>query len=209
MDVSQKNPDWHVLLIGGPSAVGKTTVSKRVGLSCGVPWMPVDDLRLAFRRASARLPSGTDALYYFDDAPHVWRQQPEALCKALIAVGEALVAPLEAVIENHVDTSSPVVIEGDGIIPSLFSRPSVTERKATGAIRAVFLIEPDESKVLENILSRGRGITGQTQEELRTEARAKWLFGQWLSQEAERHNLEVMEPRPWETLVNRLVDQLA
>ena len=62
---------------------------------------------------------------------------------ASIKVGKALSAPLEAVIENHVDSSEPVVIEGEPILPDLLSRTSVAERAQNGAVRAVFLAERD------------------------------------------------------------------
>ena len=201
-----KNRDWRVLLIGGHSYSGKTTAAKSIGLALGVPWMMVDDLRLAFQRACVRLPRGTDALY-FDKIPHVWQGQPKELCDALIAVGEVLSAPLEVVIENHVDQSLPIVIEGDGILPSLLSRPPVVER--VGAVRAVFLVEPDESVILANMPASGRHIAGMTQKELRNEVHTKWLYGQWLAREAARYNLPVVEPRPWETLVERLIGRLA
>ncbi|MFC1947776.1 hypothetical protein ACFLXY_07655 [Chloroflexota bacterium] len=200
---------WKVLLIGGISAAGKTIISKRLGLSLGLPWMQVDDLLLAFQRASASLPSGTEAMYYFVNTPNVWQRQPQELCDALIAIGETISAPLEVVIENHVDTSAPIVIEGDGILPSLFSRQSMITRTDTGEIRAVFLVEPDESVILTNMVGRGRGITVRTDEELRTEVHAKWLFGQWLVREAASYNLPVLEPRPWETLADRILGKLA
>ena len=115
-------------------------------------------------------------------------------------------APLEVVIENHVDQDIPIVIDGDGILPALLSRPSVVERARM--VRTVFLVEPDESQVLANMPVRGRHPEGITQDELRNEARAKWLYGQWLAQEAARYNLPVIQPRPWETLVQRLLDHL-
>ncbi len=130
-------PDWRVLLIGGHSTSGKTITSKRLDLALGVPWMQVDDIRLAFQRARARLPEHTDALY-FDKTPHFLRRPPEGQCDSLVAVGEVLSAPLEVIIENYVDQSAPIVIEGDGILPSLLSRPPVVESAAF--IRAVFII---------------------------------------------------------------------
>ena len=51
----------------------------------------------------------------------------------------------------------------------------------------------------------GGWTAGRTQDE----ARARWLHGQWLAREAARYNLPVMEPRPWETLVGRVIDHLA
>jgi hypothetical protein len=41
--------------------------------------------------------------------------------------------------------------------------------------------------------------------ELRTEAHVKWLVGQWLVDEANRYSLPVLEPRPWETLIHRIM----
>lgn len=170
--------------------------------------MQLDDIRLAFQRASASLPKGTDALYFFIDTPNVWQRQPEELCNALIAVGEILNAPLEVVIENHVDNSDPIVIEGDGILPSLFTRQSVHKRVSAGAVRAVFLVEPDESAILANIVDRGRGIRTRPDDELRTEAHTKWLFGQWLIRESQYYNLPILEPRPRDTLADRILAQL-
>ena len=193
----QDDPNWRVFLIGGHSSVGKTTVAKRIGLSLGVPWMMVDDLRLAFQRARVRLPEGTDALY-FDKEPHFWHRPPEEQRDALIAVGHVLSAALEVVIENHVDQSAPIVIEGDGILPSLLSRPPVVERAAM--VRAAFLVEPDESEIQRNVLARGRAGD---------QARGIWLFGQWLAQEAAMYDLPVVEPRPWDALVERLTDVLS
>jgi len=99
------------------------------------------------------------------------------------------------------------LIEGDGILPSLLSRPHVVERAAF--IRAVFIVEPDEAAALENILERGRAAAGRTQEELENEARARWLFGQWIVLEAARYDMPVFEPRPWETLAERLIYNVA
>ena len=160
--------------------------------------MMADDLRLAFVRARVTLPENTEALYILDHEPRAWRLQPEVLRDALVAVGEVLSAPLEVVIENHVDhaESDPIVIEGEPILPSLYARPSVRERVAAGAVRAVFLVEPAESAILENIRDRGRPIGDQTPDEQRTEAHAKWLLGKWLAREAANYDLPVIEPRP-------------
>ena len=125
---NQKRFDWLVLLIGGHSGSGKTNAAKHLGLDLGVPWMMVDDLRLAFQRACVQLPKETNALY-FEKTPHFWRRQPEEVCDALVAVGEVLTAPLEVVIENHVDQRIPIVIEGDAILPSLLARTPVAERE--------------------------------------------------------------------------------
>ena len=85
----------------------------------------------------------------------------------------------------------------------------VSERIGPAVIRAVFLVESDESTILESVVQRGREMAGLTQDDLANGARAKWLFGQWLAQEAARYDLPIVEPRPWDTLVERLIDRLA
>ena len=202
-------PGWYVLLIGGHSGSGKTTLAKEIGLALGRPWVQADDLRLAFRRAEASLPGGAEALHYFDDDPHVWQKDPIILRDALVQVGQALSAPLEAVIENHVDTCDPIVIEGEGILPGLLRRTSVAERAATGSVRSVFLVEPDASEILINIRARDRESTPHDDSERHTEAKAKWLFGQWIVAEADRCGLHVIEPRPWSTLAERVAESVA
>ena len=199
--------DWHVLLIGGHSAAGKTTAAERIGQSLGVPWLMVDDVRLAFQRAKVSLPGETEALYA-DVQPDFRRRTPEEQCTALIDVGSAMSAPLEAIVENHVDQRAPIVIEGDGILPSLLSRTPLLERAAW--IRAVFIVEPEESALRAALEARGDSwVAGRTQAEIRAMASGKWMFGQWIAAEASGRNLPVVEPRPRDTLPDRLMAAVA
>lgn len=78
-------------------------------------------------------------------------------------------------------------------------------RATGGRVRAIYVVEPDEGAILANIVARRRGMTEWSEEEVWTDARAKWLYGRWLAAEAYRHGLPVVEPRPWETLVERIL----
>lgn len=198
-----RQANWKVLLIGGSSGVGKTVAARKLGQRLGASWLQVDDLRLALLRSRVTLPEKTYALYFFQNHA-AWNLPPEQFCEGLIAVGELMSPAIEVVIENHVDTHAPVIIEGDAILPSLVARPEVQRRMQNGQVQAVFLVEPEEDVLLSNILARGRGIDRYTVTEAQTEARAKWLYGQWLAREAQRLSLPVLESRPWETLVERI-----
>ncbi len=200
-----RQTNGEVLLIGGASGVGKTRVAKQLGLRLGASWLHVDDVRLAFQRSRVTLPARTEALYFFEETPALWTLPPERLRDGLIGVGQVLSPALEVIIENHVDTVAPVVIEGDAILPSLLSRPSVRDRVSKGHVQAVFLVEVEEEVVFTNIVARGRGLGERPETELRTEARAKWLYGQWLADGARRSGLPVLKPRPWSTLVERIL----
>lgn len=60
-------PARTVLLIGGASGTGKSTVAHQLGLQPGIPWLQVDDLRLALERSRVTLPENTAALYFFPE----------------------------------------------------------------------------------------------------------------------------------------------
>ena len=198
-------PPWDVLLLGGHSGTGKSTVAERLARRYGMAWLMADDLRLALQRSRAVLPTPeATAALRFHATPGWWRHRPERLRAALIADGEALSPALEVVIENHVDQRLPVVLEGDAILPALLARPPVRTCAAGGRVRAVFLVEPDETLLLANVLARGREHTWMTEAELRAVVRGRWLYGQWLTDQARRAGVPVLEPRPRDTLAERI-----
>jgi len=207
-DVSRHTPpvDWTVLLVDGPSGAGKSIVARQIGLHLGFPWLEVDDLRLAFQASGVTLPEKTEDLYLFTEKiPDIWNLPPERICDALIAVGEVMAPAIEVVVANHCDHAGPILVEGDGILPSLAARPLMNQYLTSGQARMVFLVEPDEQVLYTNMVARGRGIAERADVELHTEARAKWLYGQWLTEEAWRYNIPVLAPQPWETLVERIM----
>ena len=206
---SAHSPSWSVLLIGGASGTGKSTVARQIGRDLGMPWYQVDDLRLALQWMEASLPAETEALQYFahiEEKPHIWKQPPEALCGMLIAVGHMLRPAIAAIIDNHISQNNPIVIEGDGILPSLLDHRHVGLHVETGKVSRIVLAEPDQATLLANMRERNRGQGYMTDADVTTEARAKWLFAEWLAQEAARRNVPVVESRPWEALVRRVLD---
>lgn len=135
----------------------------------------------------------------------MWHLPPERLRDGLIGTGMAMSPAIEIATASQIDHAGPAIIEGDNIIPALAAYPLMRERVAIGQVALVFLVESDEEVLLGNMLARGRGMAGRSDAEHRTEARAKWLFGQWLIAEADRHGLPVVKPRPWETLADHIV----
>ena len=72
-------------------------------------------------------------------------------------------------------------------------------------MRAVFLVEPDEERILSNLRARGRGFDEWGLEEQRAFAHASWLYGEWLAREAHAYNLPVLGVRPYESLLERIL----
>ena len=195
-----------VLLIGGASGTGKTTLAKALSASLGIAWVQVDDLRLALQRSNVRLPTAqaTEALYYFERTPDVWSLPAERLRDGLIATGEAMIDAIAIVVENHIVQNDPAVIEGDGILPSLLAHPGLRTYAATGHLRAAFLTSASEDELLRSMIDRGRGVPDRRPDELARIAAMNWLFSAWLEADARRRNLPVIPTGPRDTLVERV-----
>ncbi len=102
----------------------------------------------------------------------------------------------------------PVVLEGDGILPAMAARRIVSGMGVGYAVRAIFLIEPDLEALVANRRKRSSAVS-VPESALRNEARASWLYGLWIREEARRHGLPVLEVRPYETLLRRALPALA
>jgi 2-phosphoglycerate kinase len=203
--------DWRVLLIGGSSAAGKTVVAQELARRFGVSVLLVDDVRLAIQQVTT--PAQIPDLHIFVSDQEAAQRTPELMRDGLVAVGRAIAPALKIVVAHHVVVpgAGPIIIEGDGILPELASQRRFDELKhfwglQTGReVRAVFLFETDEETIFQNMHTRDRGFQDLAPDEQRTIARASWLYGQWLRQEALAHELPIVPARPWATLTERVL----
>jgi 2-phosphoglycerate kinase len=193
---------WEVVLLGGASGVGKTSVSYRLARHFGVGLTEVDDLHILL--AQLTTPEQLPLI-------HRWRTHaaPDHVTAAKISVhlqdvSQALAPGLAAVIANHLETSTPIVLEGDFIAPELAARASYLGERNAGRVRAVFLHEPDEQQLAANYRAREPANGPQAKR-----AHVSWLHSQWLAHEAGRLALPVVLARPWETVLERVVAALS
>ncbi len=184
---------WQVLLLGGASAVGKTSVGYRLAHRYGVGLTEVDDFQAILERMTA--PEQYPELHFFRARPDEWQQmnEEERLAHG-IRYAEVMADALELVIANHLD-GSPVVLEGDFLLPALAVRPAYDGVPAAGRVRGLFLYE-EEAQIGRNYLAReGRPQPGR--------ARASWRYSEWLRREAERLGVPTIAARPWDTVLER------
>jgi 2-phosphoglycerate kinase len=188
---------WQVLLLGGASGVGKTSVSYRLARHFGVGLTEVDDFQVVLEGMTT--PAQQPVL-------HRWRTHPEELRRmndeqrlaSILRYSAVMAEALELVIANHLETRRPLVLEGDFILPSLAVRPSYGQVAAGGEVRAILLYEGDEAQLRRNYLLR----EGQEQQ---ARARASWRHSEWLRQQAARLGLPVVAARPWDTVLARCI----
>lgn len=188
--------EWDVLLLGGPAGTGKSSISRSLARRFGAGVTEVDDLVLFHRTLTT--PSERPLLHFWDTDPRAATLTAEQIVEHTVEVARYLLPGVAAVIADHLEFRTPVVLEGDFLLPQSVS-DSASLLGGRDAVRGVFLVEPDEAQIVANLLSRERQAGPQ---ELR--ARVSWLYGRWLTEEAERRGLPVVPPRPWETLVERV-----
>ena len=196
MDERAENErSWDVLLIGGASGTGKTSVSYPLARRYGVGITEVDDLHIALERLTT--PEQQPLLHYWRTNPEAAHLSAEQILELLIGICRVMAPAVEAVIANHLDTHTPIVLEGDYLLPEILN--AVGDR-----VRGVFLYEPDESQIFDNLRAREPDIDDPAKR-----ARVSWLHGQWLKDDCQQSGLAALPSRPWDSLVDRIGEVVA
>lgn len=177
-------PPWTVLVIMGSSGTGKSSAAKSIARRFAVPWLQVDDLRLAIESMNVSLSQGTDELYFFGREQDVWRRPVDEVRQSLIDVAGLLVPAVRIVIGNHLALDEPVVLRRwDPSGPR--QRPNAPSL--------------DRIRCASILLCGG----GQRTPVVREHHRAG--PGRWLRESAFRSDVPVVESRPFATLADRIV----
>ena len=112
---------------------------------------------------------------------HYWRLQTEEALRMddqaqldfYLRYAKTLEDALALVVGNHLQSHTPIVHEGDFILPSLALRETYGEEPANGQVRALFLYEEDEAQIAQNFRERhGSDQSRRT--------RTSWCVNQWL-----------------------------
>lgn len=193
---------WQVLLLSGASGTGKTSVSYRIARHFGIGITEVDDFQVMLEHMTT--PEQQPALHFWRTHPAPDQLSAEEIMEQGLSIREVMAPGLEAVIANHLESNTPVVLEGDFIHPVLAAQTTFGDQPNGGQVRSIFLYEADEQQILANFLRREPEAGPQV-----TRARVSWLYGEWLKQEAERYNLPMVDVRPWDTLLERILTVLA
>ena len=189
---------WDVLLIGGASGTGKTSVSYQLARSFDVGITEIDDFQVILERMTT--PEQQPVLHYWRTHPEAMQLPPESIVALTVSVAETMAPAIEAVIQNHLETKTPVVLEGDYLLPATAVRTNYGVVTNDGRVRALFLFEADEAQIAKNY-SRREPAEGSAA----LRSRVSFLYGNWLRTEAQRYGVPTVESRPWESLFDRVV----
>ena len=107
-----------MLLIGGASGVGKSSVAYPLARQTGVNLTEIDDFKIVVETLYS--PAQQPALHYWRtnwDEFFAWPD--ETMLAHSIEVGGIFRPALSAVIEDHLSENSPVLLEGAFLVPEL------------------------------------------------------------------------------------------
>ena len=186
--------DWMVLLIGGPSGTGKSSIAYEISRFYGVSVLEIDDIYLSVKAVTdaGRLP----AIHRWDGGEDWQTAGIQGNVSWLIDVGREMIPALKAIVQRHIEDKVPVIIEGDFISPDLVK---LLDRPLA---RAVFLRE-DIPQIVENYRTREGG------EPQRFRAEVSAAYGRWIEDSCGRIGCPVIAARPWETALVRVLDTLS
>ena len=183
--------DWDVLLIGGASGTGKSTVANALARRFDIPVTPVDDIVTALMALST--PEQQPALHRFWTEPGAFDWPAERIVELTIEVVRVLTPGVRAVIDDHLESAAPVILEGDYLSPALVAPDD-------DRVRAVFIHEADESAIRANLLAREPDAGPQPER-----AEVSRRFGDWLRGQAVARGIATVDARPWPSLIDRVL----
>lgn len=190
---------WQVLLLGGASGTGKTRLSYRLARALDIGITEVDDFQVVLERMTT--PEQQPALHFWRTHPDPGSLSAEEIHEQGLEILQVMLPALEAVVENHLESATPLVLEGDFIHPALAARDAFGDEPNADRVRGVFLYEPDEGQIIQNYLEREPATGPQT-----TRARVSALRAAWIRDTCEELGIAALPARPWDTLFDRVLD---
>ncbi|MCL2408703.1 MAG: hypothetical protein FWC96_03710 [Oscillospiraceae bacterium] len=185
--------NWDVLIIGGASGSGKTSVSLPLARYYGVDLVRVDDFQVLLKALTTYevLPD----LHFEITHPNFKEYGADETLDLLIKISRSINSGLKAVIDDHILENIPMVLEGDFILPELaasYDNPR---------IKTIFIHEPSREQILQNFLEREG-----TLQHSRTDG--SYAYGNWLKESCSEFGISVVESRPWDTLMERVISAI-
>ena len=189
-----RDRNWTVLFIGGASGMGKSSVAYELARFYKVNVVEADDICQAVEAMTTKalLP----AIHYWSSGINWMDIGVSGNVKWLIDVSKELIPAIKAIVDNHIESGVPVIIEGD------FIHPEFTVSFDNPKVKSVYINEPDKNQILQNYLAREGGELQHFRADISIE------YGAWLVNTCEKLGIKVIESRPWNTGVDRIIESI-
>jgi len=186
--------NWTVLLIGGASGTGKSTLAYEIAKFFKVNVLEVDDIEKIIKATSPK--ELFPFLNYWDTGIDWENIGVDGNINWLINVSKEIIPALKAIVQRHIEDNVPIIIEGD------FINPEYTNSFNNNCVRNIFVIENDQNQIIQNYFQREGGELQNYRAKISVE------YGKWIKNECEKMEIQCFEPRPWNTQLERIIKLL-
>jgi len=194
-DKLNRDRNWTVLFIGGASGTGKSSVAYELAYFYNINVMEVDDIYEAVKGMTAR--EDFPAIHYWSTGINWMDVGISGNVKWLIDVSKEMIPGIKAVVDNHIEADVPVIIEGD------FIYPEFTLSYKNPKVKSLYLYEPDKNQIVQNYLARENGEL----QHYRSDISIK--YGDWIVDTCGKLGIKVIESRPWDTVLYRIIESIS
>jgi 2-phosphoglycerate kinase len=195
-----------VVLIGGPSATGKSTLADLLAGRLGTSRVDLDLFYIALRGA---VPPDAAPLGLHQQDESFWAKPAQELVDLYLSLQTYLSRAFEPVLAQFLRTGRSAVMEGTWLHPAFASQSTYGGYDAMGAVRGLFLYEPEFGEMERRRRQRAnpwdRMSSAAVMENVAT---MRHMLGLELKRQAEALGLPVLESRPFETLERRALQAL-
>jgi 2-phosphoglycerate kinase len=187
------NPGFKVLLVGGSSASGKSTLARSLAKHYKFTLTEVDDIRITLQSVVDK-EKHPDLFFFSSNPARIQEGATPLLVSKLADVAREIWPALNTLIDKHLWCNEPIVFEGDGILPELLAKRDQTD------VRAIFLYD-DRKALKERDIQRNRG--GHDGKGAEKQSDFSYQYNLELARQAEKAGYAVIKASPIDTLLSR------
>lgn len=156
--------------------------------------LEVDDIHLSVETVTTK--ESFPAVHYWNTGVN-WKDiGVDGNVNWLIDVSKEMIPVLKKLVNRHIEDKLPIIIEGDFIYPEFtisFDNPEV---------KSIFVNEADKNQILQNYLSREGGDLQRYRAEISI------AYGKWIADTCNQNNIRLIDARPWDTVLTRVLKSL-
>jgi 2-phosphoglycerate kinase len=187
-----KDRNWTVLFICGASGVGKSSIAYELSRFYMINVMEVDDIHQAIKATSSK--DNFPNIHYWDTGIN-WKEVGVSRnLEWLINVSKEMIPGIKSIVDNHLESNVPLIIEGDFLYPEFLASFE------NSYVKSIFINESDKDQIVQNYLNREGG------EKQDYRAEVSIAYNTWLKISCEELGIKIIEARPWNNVLSRITE---